>query len=84
MWNDLIEALRSQLSNQVVAGAIALGLVGVVAAALRKVPLALWSQLKRGFIVTATPDSRNDVFGAFVAWLNDQRFGQKSRLFTVI
>ncbi len=84
MWHELTEALRSQLSNQLVAGAIALGLVGVVAAALRKVPLALWSQFKRGFIVTATLDSRNDVFGAFIAWLNEQRFGQKSRLFTVI
>ena len=84
MWNELSEARRSQLSNQLVVGAIALGLMGVVAAALRKLPLALWSQLKRAFIVSATLDSRNDVFGAFVAWLNDQRFGQNSRLFTVI
>ncbi len=84
MWNELSEAVRAQLSNQVVAGAMALGVVGVVAAALRKVPLALWQQAKRGFIVTATLDSRNDVFAAFMAWLNDQRFGQKSRLFTVI
>jgi mitochondrial chaperone BCS1 len=38
MWNDIIEALRAQLSNQMVGGAIALGLVGVVAASLRKVP----------------------------------------------
>ncbi len=84
MWADLIAALRSQLENQVVAGAVALGLVGVVAAALRNVPGALWSQLKRALIVTATLDSRNDLFVAFIAWLDDQRFGQRSRFFTVV
>jgi chaperone BCS1 len=84
MWDTLADALRAQLSNQVVAGAIALGLVGVVAAALHKLPLALWQQLKRSFIVTARLDSRNDVFGAFITWLDDQRFGRTSRLFTVI
>ncbi len=84
MWTEFTEAIRSQLSNQVVAGAIALGLVGVVAASLRKLPGALWSQVKRGIIVTATLDSRNDLFPAFVTWLNDQRFGQRSRWFTVV
>jgi mitochondrial chaperone BCS1 len=84
MWTDFTEAIRAQLSNQVVAGAIALGLVGVVAASLRKLPGALWSQVKRGIIVTATLDSRNDLFPAFVTWLNDQRFGQRSRWFTVV
>jgi hypothetical protein len=84
MWSEFVETLRTQLSNQVVAGAIALGLVGVVAASLRKLPGALWSQLKRAVIVTATLDSRNDLFSAFVAWLNDQRFGQNSRWFTVV
>ena len=84
MWNDFAEAIRAQLSNQVVAGAIALGLVGVVAASLRKLPGALWSQAKRAIIVTATLDSRNDLFPAFVAWLNDQRFGRRSRWFTVV
>ena len=29
MWNDFIETLRAQLANQVVAGAVALGLVGL-------------------------------------------------------
>ena len=84
MWNELTEAVRAQLSNQVVAGAIALGLVGVVAASLRKLPGAVWSQLKRAVIVTATLDSRNDLFPAFVTWLNDQRFGRRSRWFTVV
>jgi chaperone BCS1 len=84
MWHDFIDALRGQLSNQVVAGAIALGLVGVFAAYLRNLPATLWSQGKRAFIVSATLDSRNDLFGAFIAWLNEQRFGQTSRLFTVI
>lgn len=84
MWSEFTEALRAQLSNQLVAGAIALGLIGVAAAALRKVPGAIWSQLKRAFVVTATLDSRNDLFAAFVAWLDDQRFGQRSRWFTVV
>ena len=84
MWHEFFATIQAQLSNQVVAGAVALGLVGVVAASLRNLPATLWSQAKRAFIVSATLDSRNDLFAAFVAWLNDQRFGQKSRLFTVI
>jgi mitochondrial chaperone BCS1 len=84
MWTDFLEALRAQLANQVVAGAIALGLVGVLAAALRKVPGALWSQLKRAVVVTATIDSRNDLFTAFLEWLHDQRFSQRSRMFTAV
>lgn len=84
MWTSFTQALQAQLSNQVVAGAIALGLVGVVAATLRDLPGALWSQLKRLLIVTATLDSRNDLFTALVAWINDQRFGQRSRWFTVV
>ena len=84
MWSEFVEALRGQLQNEVVAGAVALGLVGVVAASLRNLPSALWSQFKRAVIVTATLDSRNDLFGAFVAWLDSQRFGQRSRFFTVV
>ncbi len=84
MWSDFIAALQAQLANQMVAGAVALGLVGVIAASLRNLPWMLWGQAKRAFVVTATLDSRNDLFGAFVAWLNDQRFGQRSRWFTVI
>lgn len=84
MWSDLTEALRGQLSNQVVAGAIALGLVGVVAASLRQLPAAIWSQAKRAFIVTATLDSRNDLFAAFLVWLHDQRFSRRNRLFTAV
>ncbi len=84
MWSELVEALRAQLGNQMVAGAIALGLVGVAAASLRKLPAALWGQIKRAFIVTATLDSRNDLFAAFVAWLDEQRFGRRSRWFSVV
>ncbi|GAA4416170.1 AAA family ATPase [Quisquiliibacterium transsilvanicum] len=84
MWESFVEALRAQLANQMVAGAIALGLVGVLAAALRKVPGALWSQAKRAFVVTATLDSRNDLFPAFVAWMDEQRFGRRSRWFSVV
>jgi mitochondrial chaperone BCS1 len=84
MWSDFIEALRAQLANQMVAGAVALGLVGVVAASLRNLPSLLWGQAKRAFIVTATLDSRTDLFAAFVGWLNDQHFGKRSRWFTVV
>lgn len=77
-------ALRAQLENQVVAGGLALGLVGVVAASLRRLPGALWGQFKRAVVVSATLDSRNDLFAAFVAWLNDQHFGQRSRWFSVV
>jgi chaperone BCS1 len=84
MWADFVAALQAQLANQMVAGAVALGLVGVIAASLRNLPAMLWGQAKRAFIVTATLDSRTDLFGAFVAWLNDQRFGQRSRWFTVV
>ena len=84
MWSNFVDALQTQLNNQVVAGAIALGLVGVLAAALRHVPGALWAQAQRLLMVQATLDSRNELFAAFVAWLNDQRFGQTSRWFTVV
>ncbi len=84
MWQSVIDAVQAQLGNQVVAGAIALGLVGVVAAAFRNLPGALWSQLQRAFIVTATLDSRNDLFEAFMAWLDEQRMGRKSRWFMVV
>lgn len=84
MWDTLVDALRNQMSNQVVAGAVALGLAGVVVASLRKLPGLVWGQLKRGLVVTATLDSRNDLFAAFVGWLNDQGFSQRSRWFTVV
>lgn len=84
MWNDFIEAIRAQLANQMVAGGIALGLMGMLAASLRGLPGMVWAQLKRGVVVTATLDSRNDIFTAFVGWLNDQRFVQRSRWFTVV
>ena len=84
MWESFVETLQAQLSNQVVAGAIALGLVGVVAAALRQLPGAAWSQLQRLFIVTVTLDSRNEVFEAFMTWLDDQRMAKRSRWFMVV
>ncbi len=84
MWHGFLTTLQAQFNNQVVTGAVALGLVGVLAALLRKVPGTLWQQLKRVVVVTATLDNRNDLFGAFVIWLNDQRFSRRSRLFTVV
>lgn len=84
MWGDFIDALRNQLGNQMVAGAVALGLIGILAASFRKLPGFLWSQFSRTLVVTASLDSRNDLFAAFVAWLDDQRFGQRSRWFTVV
>ena len=56
MLNELMDALRAQLSNQMVTGAVALGLVGVVVASLRKIPGMVWSQYKRTIIVTDTLD----------------------------
>jgi chaperone BCS1 len=84
MWEDIVHAIQAQLGNQVVAGAVALGLIGVVAASLRRLPGALWSQAQRLVVVTATLDSRNELFEAFIGWLDDQRLGQHSRWFTVI
>lgn len=84
MWDTFLQSLQTQMSNQVVAGAIALGLVGVVAAALRKLPGALWSQLQRLFIVTVTIDSRNELYEAFMTWLDDQRVARRSRWFMVV
>jgi mitochondrial chaperone BCS1 len=84
MWQSFVDALVAQLNNQVVAGAVALGLVGVLAASLRKLPGAVWSQLQRVFVVTVTLDSRNDLFEAFMAWLDDQRMARRSRWFMVV
>lgn len=84
MWDALVEALRAQLQNQFVAGGVALGLVGVIVAALRKLPALAWAQVSRALVVTAVIDSRNDLFVAFVHWLNDQQFGRHSRWFSVI
>ena len=57
MWHEFFATIQAQLSNQVVAGAVALGLVGVVTASLRNLPSTLWSQAKRAFLVSATLDS---------------------------
>ena len=84
MWSSFLDTLQTQLQNQVVAGGIALGLAGILVAALRKVPGMLWAQLQRLVVATAVIDSRNDIFNAYVAWLNDLPFGRKSRLFTVV
>ena len=84
----LIDALKtavtSQLQNQVVSGGLVLGLIAAVAASLRNVPLILWNQLKRGLIITAVIDSRNDLFNAAITWLDKAPAGKSSRLFTVI
>lgn len=84
MLDTLWAALAAQLQNQIVAGGLALGLAGVLIAALRHLPALLWSQIKRFFVATAVIDSRNDIFNAYVNWLNDLPFGRKSRLFTVV
>lgn len=84
MWNDFIAALQAQLGNQVVAGGLALGLMGVLLASLRKLPGWLWAQAQRALVVTAVVDSRDDTFQAVVAWLNDHRIGRASRWFSVV
>ena len=67
MWSSFLDTLQTQLQNQVVAGGIALGLAGILVAALRKVPGMLWAQMQRLFVATAVIDSRNDIFNAYVA-----------------
>ena len=82
---ELIEnALREQFQNQVVAGGLILGIMGILIASLRNLPAKLWGYAKRAFIVTAVIDSRNELFNAYIAWLNELPYGRDSRLFTVI
>lgn len=78
------QALHEQFQNQVVAGGLVLGLVGVILASLRNLPGRLWEYGKRLMVVTAVIDSRNDLFNAYIAWLNDLPYGRANRLFTVI
>lgn len=84
MFDSLIETLAAQLQNQLVAGGLVLALVGVVVAALRNLPLKLWDYAKRLLVVTAVFDSRNDLFNAYITWLNELPYGRESRFFTVI
>lgn len=84
MLETIAEALKAQFQNQLVAGGLVLALVGVVVASLRKLPLLLWDYAKRALVVTAVIDSRNDLFNAYITWLNELPYGRDSRLFTVI
>jgi mitochondrial chaperone BCS1 len=84
MIDTILLALKTQLENQVVSGGLILGLIAAVAAALRKLPFMLWSQVKRALIVTAVIDSRNDLFNAAITWLDRAPAGKHSRFFTVI
>ncbi|HQO29053.1 MAG TPA: AAA family ATPase [Accumulibacter sp.] len=84
MIDMFTEALRAQFQNQVVAGGLVLALVGVLVASLRTLPGKLWDYAKRALVVTAVIDSRNDLFNAYIAWLNELPYGRGSRLFTVI
>lgn len=84
MFESLIEALKAQFQNQLVAGGLVLALVGVVVASLRNLPIMLWDYAKRALVVTAVIDSRNDLFNAYITWLNELPYGRDSRLFTVI
>jgi mitochondrial chaperone BCS1 len=84
MIDSLLMALKTQLENQVVSGGLILGIIAAVVAALRKLPLMLWSQVKRALIVTAVIDSRNDLFNAAITWLDRAPAGKSSRFFTVI
>ena len=84
MIDQIINAVREQFQNQVFAGGFVLAILGVIAASLRNMPGKLWDYGKRALVVTAVIDSRNDLFNAYIAWLNDLPFGRGSRLFTVI
>jgi chaperone BCS1 len=84
MFDHIWTLIQAQFQNQLFVGGLVLGLMGLLVAWLRKVPGILWSYLNRLFIVTAVIDSRNDLFGALITWLNDLPFGRSSRFFTVI
>jgi mitochondrial chaperone BCS1 len=84
MLDSLLLALKTQLENQVVSGGLILGFIAAIAAAMRKLPFMLWSQVKRVLIVTAVIDSRNDLFNAAITWLDRAPAGKSSRFFTVI
>ncbi len=84
MLELISNAIREQFQNQVVAGGLVLGLMGLILASLRNLPLTLWNYAKRAVVVTAVIDSRNDLFNAYIAWLNELPYGRNSRLFTVI
>lgn len=84
MFDSFMHLLQAQLNNQLFVGGMVLGLVGLLGMWLRKVPGMVWAYGNRLIIVTAVIDSRNDLFGALITWLNDLPFGRNSRLFTVI
>ena len=84
MLESFVNAVREQLQNQIVSGGLVLAIVGIIVAALRNLPAKLWEYAKRALIVTAVIDSRNDLFNAYIAWLNELPYGRGSRLFTVI
>lgn len=84
MLESLAAAVREQLQNQIVSGGLVLAIVGVILATMRNLPGRLWEYAKRALIVTAVIDSRNDLFNAYIAWLNELPYGRGSRLFTVI
>ncbi|MFA6121449.1 MAG: AAA family ATPase [Sideroxydans sp.] len=84
MLDSVWSLIQAQFQNQLFVGGFVLGLMGLLAAWLRKVPGMLWSYFNRVFIVTAVIDNRNDLFGALITWLNDLPFGRSSRFFTVI
>jgi chaperone BCS1 len=84
MLDQIVHTIREQLQNQIVSGGLVLAIVGVILAALRNLPAKLWEYAKRALIVTAVIDSRNDLFNAYIGWLNELPYGRGSRLFTVI
>jgi len=84
MIDMILDAIREQFQNQVVAGGLVLAIIGVIMASLRNLPAKLWDYAKRALVVTAVIDSRNDLFNAYITWLNDLPYGRGSRLFTVI
>jgi chaperone BCS1 len=84
VFDQFILTIREQMQNQIISGGLVLAIVGIAVAALRNLPGKLWEYAKRAFICTAVIDSRNDLFNAYIAWLNELPYGRGSRLFTVI
>jgi hypothetical protein len=74
MLDCLIGALQQELHDRIVSGGLVRAIVGIILAALRNLPGQLRDYGKRALGVTAVIDSRNDLFNACLAWLNDLRY----------
>jgi mitochondrial chaperone BCS1 len=83
MIESFLELLRQQLTNQVFAGGLALGLTGFIVAMVHRVWPVVSGFLKRLFVVTAVIDSRNGIFESVIKWLNELPYSRSTHFFAV-